>query len=76
MTLGNTLVQHNTENEYRGRVMSIYTMEISIMSLGTFIAAMLSEVIGVQWAVSSFAIALVLISLLVIVFVPQLRKLD
>jgi len=76
MTLGNTLVQHNTEDKYRGRVMSIYTMELSIMSLGTFAAAMLSEVIGVQWAVGSFAIALILIVSLVMIFVPQLRKLE
>jgi len=76
MTLGNTLVQQHTDSEYRGRVMSIYTMEFSIMSLGTFAAAMLSEIIGVQWAISSFAMALILIILLAVVFVPQLRKLD
>ncbi|MFC1999025.1 MFS transporter [Chloroflexota bacterium] len=76
MTLSNTLVQHYTDDKYRGRVMSIYTMELGIMSLGAFMAALLSEVIGVQWAVGSFAIALIFIASLVMVFVPQLRRLD
>ncbi|MFC1998137.1 MFS transporter [Chloroflexota bacterium] len=76
MTLGNTLVQQHTDSEYRGRVMSVYSMEISIMSLGTFAAAMLSEIIGVQWAVASFAMALILIASLAMIFVPQFRKLN
>jgi MFS family permease len=76
MTLSSSLIMHYTEAEYRGRVMSVYTMNFSITSLGTFAAALLAEGIGIQWAVGGFAMALMLITLLVMVFVPRIRKLD
>jgi MFS family permease len=76
MTLGNTLVQYYAEEKYRGRVMSIYTMDFSITSFGAFGAALLAERVGIQWAVGSFAMALILITLLVAVFVPRIRRLD
>ncbi|MFC1951395.1 MFS transporter, partial [Chloroflexota bacterium] len=76
MTLSNALVQYYTEDKYRGRVMSIYTIEFSLASLGTFGAALLAEKTGVEWAVGGFAMALCLVTLLVMVFVPQIRKLD
>jgi MFS family permease len=76
MTLGNTLIQHYTEAKYRGRVMSIYTMDFAFTSIGTFIASLIAESIGIEWVVSSFAVILIVISLLVVVFVPKVRKLD
>ncbi len=76
MTLSITMLQHYVEDEYRGRVMSIYTMEFGLTSLGTFGAALLAEAVGVQWAVGGFAMALVLFSILALALVPQLRKLD
>ena len=76
MTLGNTLLQYYVADEYRGRVMSIYMMEFGLMSFGTFTAGLLTEAVGVQWALGGFAMVLVFLSILVMVFVPQLRKLD
>jgi len=76
MTLSNSLIMHYTEDKYRGRVMSIYVMNFSFASLGTFGAALLSEVVGVQWAVGSFAMTLFIITFLVMVFVPRIRELD
>ncbi|MBI2288392.1 MAG: MFS transporter [Chloroflexi bacterium] len=76
MTLSNALLQYYTPEEYQGRVMSIYMMEFGLTSFGTFSAALLAESMGVQWAVGGFAIVLVFLAILTIVFVPRIRKLD
>lgn len=76
MALSNTLVQYYTEEAYRGRVMSIYMMEFGVTSASTFLIALLSEVIGVQWAVGGAAIALVVIVLVSWIGLPSLRRLD
>ena len=76
MTLGNTLLQYYTKDAYRGRVMSLYMMEFGLTSFGVFFAAVLGEAIGVQWAVGGMAIALVVVSILLLAFIPRIRKLD
>ena len=76
MTLGTTLLQYYTEEEYRGRVMSIFVMQFGLMGFGAFGAGLMSEVVGVQWAVGGLAAVLVPVTLLVIAFVPHLRRLD
>ncbi len=76
MTLGNTLIQYYVDDEYRGRVMSIYMMEFGLMSFGAFAAGLMTEAIGVQWALGSFAMVLTFLSILALAFVPRIRKLD
>ncbi|MFH0769177.1 MAG: MFS transporter [Chloroflexota bacterium] len=75
-TLATTLLQSYTDAEYLGRVMSINMMDMGLSSLGTFLAGLLAEGIGAQWAIGGFAMVLVLISILAFVFVPRIRKLD
>ncbi len=76
MTLGNTLVQYYVEDAYRGRVMSIHTMDFGFTGLSTFAAGLLAEVVGVEWAVGGFAMGLVVLALLALLFLPRIRKLD
>jgi len=76
MTLSNTLLQYYVEDEYRGRVMSIYLMQFGLNSFGTFIAGLLAEGVGVQWAIGGFAAVLVFVAILALTFVPRLRRLD
>ncbi|MFC1940319.1 MFS transporter [Chloroflexota bacterium] len=76
MTLGNTLLQYYVADEYRGRVMSIFMMQFGMMSLGTFLAGLIAESVGVQWAVGGFAMFLAILCILALTFVPRLRKLD
>jgi MFS family permease len=76
MTLGNTLLQYYVDNEYRGRVMSIYIMEFGLVSFGTFAAGLMAEAWGVQGVVGGFAIALVFMAVLALAFLPRIRKLD
>jgi MFS family permease len=77
MTLGNTLVQYYVDDEYRGRVMSIYTMDFGFTSLGTFIAGLMADTaIGPEWSVGGFAMLLVVLTVIVAVFVPRIRRLQ
>ncbi|MDO8687752.1 MAG: MFS transporter [Dehalococcoidales bacterium] len=75
-TLGSTLLQSYSEAEYLGRVMSINMMDMGLSSLGTFFAGLLAGGIGAQWAIGGFAMVLVLLVMLTLVFVPRLRRLD
>ena len=76
MTLGNTLLQYYVKDEYRGRVMSLMMMEFGLTSLGVVFAGVMTDVIGVQWAVGGMAILLIVFSVYAILFMPSIRKLD
>lgn len=75
-TLTNTLLQAYAAPNYRGRVMSLYSMEEGTASLGVFMVAMLAEIWGVPWTVGGFALCAVLLALIALVFLPRIRKLD
>jgi hypothetical protein len=70
-----TTLQTLTDADYLGRVMSILMMNQGLSGLGTFFVGILSESIGVQYAIGGFATALVLLSLYFIVFLPKVRRL-
>jgi MFS family permease len=76
MTLSSTLIQSYVDNEFMGRVMALYMMQFGFSSLSTFLAGILAEGVGVQWAVGSLAILLSGLTLVAIAFVPRIRKLD
>jgi tetrahydromethanopterin S-methyltransferase subunit E len=76
MTLAGTLIQYYVDPVYLGRVMSILMMQFGLISFSTFAAGVLAEAVGVQWAVGGFAMGLILLSVLVLAFVPRLRNLD
>lgn len=76
MALSNALLQYYAKEEYLGRVMSIYMLEFGLSSLGTFVAGLLAQSMGVQWAIGGFAIVLVFLSILALAFLPRLRRLD
>ena len=75
-TISNALLQSYTEARYMGRVMSIFMMEWGIVSLVTFTAGLMAEAMPVQWVIGGFAIALIFLAVMAIVFIPRLRKLD
>ena len=76
MALSNVLVQTYTDADYRGRMMSLYFMQFGLASFGTFGVAVLAQFVGVQWAVGSTAMLLILIALYSYAFLPRLRRLD
>jgi len=73
---GNSLAQNYTEPEYRGRVMSFMMMGLGFSSLGTFVAGVLAEAIGIEWAIGGLALLLVGSSAALLIFTPRLRELD
>ncbi|MGI5839745.1 MAG: MFS transporter [bacterium] len=75
-SLNNALVQYYVDDKYRGRIMSILQMQFGMMSFGTFTAGVLTEIIGIQWALGSFGAIVVVISILSYRYAPQLRELD
>ena len=75
MALSNVLVQNNIDGEHRGRVMSIYMMEMGVSNIGAMGIASLSDVIGLQWAVGGTALLLVPVALFYLAFVPDIRRL-
>ena len=76
MSLTNTLIQYYVEDEYRGRVMSLFMMQFGLSSFGTFVAGLVAEAYGAQWAVGSFAMVLIVLSIGALIILPQIRKLD
>ena len=76
MALGNTLIQYYVDDDYRGRVMSVYMMEFGMTSFASFAAGMMAEAMGAQWTLGGFAMVLVLVSLLALALVPRIRRLD
>jgi len=75
MSLGSILIMSYTKPEFQGRVMSVYMMEFSLVSFGTFAVGILAEIVGIQWAIGSTAAALVVISIYGLLFMPRVRDL-
>ena len=76
LSLGQVLVQVYAEPEYRGRVVSVWMMQYSIMSLGTFAVGMLAEFVGVQLAIGGMAATLLAVMLVVAAVGRPIRNLQ
>ena len=75
MSLSNVLIQSYVEDEFRGRVMSIYMLEMALLSVSIYPISLLAEFYGPQWAVGLSALGLII--MVVILFnVPRYRDLD
>jgi MFS family permease len=76
MALGSTLIQYYIDQAYLGRVMSIMMMQFGLMSFSTFLAAALSEAVGIQWSIGSLAIGMVFLSFIALAFFKTIRNLE
>ena len=83
MALSNTLAQVYTEDEYRGRVMSIYMLNWGMTNLGVLIVAWIGSIIdggygfsSAQLVVGGSAILLLLATVYFTVFVKRIRQMD
>ncbi|MFN8638270.1 MAG: MFS transporter [Dehalococcoidia bacterium] len=63
MALSNVLVQSYTDDQYRGRVMSIYMMEMSLVQISTYFVGLAADVVGIQWALGATSALLVVLAL-------------
>lgn len=75
MSLSNVLVQSHVDDEYRGRVMSIYMLEFSVMQICIYPISVAADIFGPQLAVGASALGLVLL-VLILFCVPSYRDLD
>jgi MFS family permease len=75
-TLGQVLVQEYVDDDYRGRVMAIFMMQFSLMSLGTFIVSLYMEKVGPEFALGSLGAVLVATTLVFVAVIPRIRRLD
>jgi len=75
-TMTTTIIQTYVQPDYRGRIQGLLSMSLGLATLGTFLAGVISEAVGVQWAVGSLAIFLSVLTLVLLLFFPKLRKMD
>lgn len=76
-TLGNSLLQLYSSEEYRGRVMSLFFLAFSGMTqVGTLAAGALADVIGATTAVTIFAAINLLLALAFIWGMPRLYRFE
>ena len=76
MALSNTLAQVYSDDEYRGRVMSIYMLNWGMTNVGVFVVGIVADFVGVQWAVGGSAILLLAVTLYFFVFSRRIRTMD
>jgi MFS family permease len=70
-----TLLQSNTRDEFRGRVMSIYLLDRGMAPLGSLLAGTLATFLGAPMAVGLMGAGTFLVAVLVLARVPTLRRL-
>jgi MFS family permease len=75
MSLSNVLIQSYVDDDFRGRVMSIYMLEMAFLSIAIYPISLFADYFGPQWAVGLSATGLVLL-ILILFQIPQYRDLD
>ncbi len=75
MSLSNVLIQSYVDDVYRGRVMSIYMLEMSILAISIYPISVLADIWGPQWAVGISAACLIVL-VLILFAIPSYRDLD
>jgi predicted MFS family arabinose efflux permease len=75
MSLSNVLIQTYTNSDYRGRVMSVYMLEFSLVAFGTFMVGIMANALGAQIALAVTAVALMAFVLYAFAFTPRMRNL-
>ena len=76
MAIGQVLIQVYSEEEYRGRVMSVWFMQFALVQVGTFLVGILASFVGPQWAIGGLAGLLVIAMAVTYLTVPRMRALE
>ena len=72
-TLNQALIMETVEDQYRGRVMSVFMMNFGLMLLGVLPAGIIAEFFGGQVAIGILAVALLVATTLILVTQKRLR---
>ena len=73
-TLNMALIMEEVEDQYRGRVMSVFMMNFGLMPLGVLPTAVMVELVGGRASVGLLAALLLLTSLVILVTQKRLRE--
>ncbi len=76
MSLSNVLIQSYVDDEFRGRVMSIYMMEFALMNISIYPIGLLANHVGPQLAVGASGLGLLVLFAVLFFLVPEYRRLD
>ena len=73
----NTLLQTRVEDSFRGRVMGLYTLTFfGFAPFGNLLMGYLGEKMGLSIAIALFAVCSLILSTLILIKTPQIRKLE
>jgi DHA3 family macrolide efflux protein-like MFS transporter len=75
-TLNGTLIQASIQDQYRGRVMSVYGMFWGLTPIGNLEMGALAEAFGVPASITVNGLIVSGFVLILLLRVPQLRKLS
>ena len=75
-TLNQALIMEVSEDQYRGRVMSVFMLNFAVMPLGVLPAGLLAEYFGGQVSIGILAVLLLLTSTIILVTQKRLRDLN
>ena len=73
-TLTQSVVIEVSEERYRGRVMSLHTMNIGLIQLGVLPIGVLMDIFGGQQTIGVMAVLLLLLTVVVLTTQKQLRQ--
>ena len=73
-TVNQALIMEQVEDEYRGRVMSVFMMNFGLIPLGVVPAALIAEWLGGQVSIGILAVLLLVVSSVVLITQKQLRE--
>lgn len=73
MSLNQALLIELSDNEYRGRVMSIFMLNFGFMPLGTFPAGLMIDYLGGQAVIGMMGAGLIAVTVLIFITQRQLR---
>ena len=76
MTLNSSLMMEYADQEYRGRVMSIFSLNMGLMPAGVLPITILADQIGAPLSLGIMAVLLVLVATTILLSSPRLRQLE
>ena len=76
MTLTNSLMLEYTDQEYRGRVLSIFALNMGLMPAGVLPITFLADEIGAPLSLGIMAVLLILVAATILLSSPRLRRLE
>ena len=76
MTLTNSLMLEYADPEYRGRVLSIFSLNMGLMPAGVLPITILADRIGAPLSLGIMAVLLILVATTILLSSPRLRRLE